>query len=64
MNYIVLMVQQRIAKDLVKAVLSVTGHCCSSYNTFFHEGNSDQQSLVCGFTYLFTGGFDANYAGQ
>ncbi|XVF00801.1 hypothetical protein REPUB_Repub04eG0033000 [Reevesia pubescens] len=49
MNYLVLLVQRGIAKDLEKAVLSVTGHCCSSYNTFFHEGHADQQSLVCGF---------------
>ncbi|WRX16324.1 Small auxin-up RNA - like 10 [Theobroma cacao] len=50
MSYIVLLVQRGLAKDLEKAVLnSMTGHRCSSYTTFFHEGHADQQSLVCGF---------------
>ncbi|XVE93957.1 hypothetical protein REPUB_Repub01dG0238900 [Reevesia pubescens] len=50
MSYIVLLVRRGLAKDLKKALLnSITGHHCSSYNTFFHEGHTDQQSLVCGF---------------
>ncbi|XWS40257.1 hypothetical protein CRYUN_Cryun18bG0125000 [Craigia yunnanensis] len=51
MNYIVLLFQQGLAKDLQKAVLnSLNTSSCSSYSTtFFHEGHADYHSLVSGF---------------
>ncbi|XVF00800.1 hypothetical protein REPUB_Repub04eG0032900 [Reevesia pubescens] len=51
MNYIVLLIQRGLAKDLEKAVLnSLNTHRYSSYSsTFFHEGHAAQHSPVCGF---------------
>ena len=50
MNYMVLLIQRGLAKDLEEAVLnSLNTYRCSYSTTFFHEGHADQQSLVCGF---------------
>ncbi|XVE48777.1 hypothetical protein DITRI_Ditri01bG0029800 [Diplodiscus trichospermus] len=46
MNYVVLLMQRGLAKDLEKAVLnSFDTYCCSSYSTFFSEGHSNTHSL-------------------
>ncbi|XVE50917.1 hypothetical protein DITRI_Ditri01bG0201800 [Diplodiscus trichospermus] len=51
MNYVVLLIQSGLAKDLEKAVLnSLNSYGCSSYSTsFFLEGHANKQSLVCGY---------------
>ncbi|XWS62598.1 hypothetical protein CRYUN_Cryun06bG0024700 [Craigia yunnanensis] len=49
MNYIVSLLLRGLDKDLEKAVVnSVASSRCSS-NTYFRQGRSDQQSLICGF---------------
>ncbi|XVE95867.1 hypothetical protein REPUB_Repub02eG0171300 [Reevesia pubescens] len=51
MNYIVLLIQRGLAKNLEKAVLiSLNTNPCSTYsNTFVLERHAAQHSLVCGF---------------
>ncbi|XVE48771.1 hypothetical protein DITRI_Ditri01bG0029200 [Diplodiscus trichospermus] len=49
MNYIVLLMQRGLAKDTENAVVnSVSRYRCSS-NAYFHQGQAEQKSLVCGF---------------
>ncbi|KAK6240672.1 hypothetical protein SCA6_006061 [Theobroma cacao] len=51
MNYIILLIQRGLAKDLEKALLNSHNYYgCSSYGTTFsNEGHANQLSLVCGF---------------
>ncbi|XVF79428.1 hypothetical protein PTKIN_Ptkin14bG0222300 [Pterospermum kingtungense] len=50
MDYVVLLIQQGLAKDLEKAVLNyLNTYRSSSYNTTFFHGYADQQSCICGF---------------